>query len=188
MPQETVTADSVTINVNAVLYYKITDPQKAIIEVRNYEQATYQAAQTTVRNVIGQHNLDDVLKEREKINNNIVKILDEMTDPWGLKVDFVEMKDVEIPANMQRAMAKEAEATREKRARIIKADAENQAALKLSNAAKEIAENPMALELRRLQMISEVGQEQNTTTIVLMPSEFVSMAEAFAKKIEKQTM
>ena len=164
--QETVTSDSVTIKVNAVLYYKVENPEKAIIAVRDFRLATYQAALTALRNVIGQHILDDVLKERDKINKAIRDIVDQITDPWGLKVELIEMKDVEIPQNMQRAMAKEAEAVREKRARIIKAEGEQEASLKLKKAAQEIENNPSALELRRMQMISEVGVEHNTTILL----------------------
>jgi len=181
--QETVTRDSVTIRVNAVLYYRVSDPAKAIIQVRDYANATYQAALTTLRNVIGQHVLDDVLKERDKINSALREIVDNITDPWGLKVELVEMKDVEIPQTMQRAMAKEAEAVREKRARRIKAEAEKEASLMLSAAAHEITKNPRALELRRMQMIAEVGVEHNTTTIILLPSDFVTLAASLAAKV-----
>jgi len=139
---------------------------------------------TALRNVIGQHNLDEVLKDRDSINESIKIIVDQITGPWGLKVEFVEMKDVEIPQSMQRAMAKEAEAIREKRARIIKAEGEFEASIKLKEAASDISKNPAALELRRMQMISEVGAEQNTTTIVLMPSEFVTLAQSISKKLE----
>lgn len=181
--QETVTRDSVTIKVNAVLYYKIQDPAKAIITVKDYANATYQAALTTLRNVIGQHLLDEVLRDRDEINKALREIVDQITDPWGLKVELVEMKDVEIPQGMQRAMAKEAEAIREKRARLIKAEAEEEASQRLANAAGVIAVNPAALELRRMQMISEVGAEQNTTTIILFPSDFVSLASNLATKL-----
>ncbi|MBN2210362.1 MAG: slipin family protein [Sedimentisphaerales bacterium] len=181
--QETVTSDSVTIKVNAVLYYKISDPSKAIITVKDYPNATYQAALTTLRNVIGQHILDEVLKDRDKINKALREIVDQITDPWGLKVELVEMKDVEIPQTMQRAMAKEAEAVREKRARLIKAEAEQEASEKLTQAAGQIATHPAALELRRMQMISEVGVEQNTTTIILMPSDFVTLAKSVSAKL-----
>ena len=181
--QETVTRDSVTIKVNAVLYYMVQDPAKAIITVKDYANATYQAALTTLRNVIGQHLLDEVLRDRNEINKSLREIVDQITDPWGLKVELVEMKDVEIPQGMQRAMAKEAEAIREKRARIIKAEAEEEASQRLANAAGVIAVNPTALELRRMQMISEVGAEQNTTTIILFPSDFVSLASNLATKL-----
>jgi len=181
--QETVTRDSVTIKVNAVLYYKISDPAKAIISVKNYSRATYQAGLTTLRNVIGQHILDEVLKDRDKINMALKEIVDQITDPWGLKVELVEMKDVEIPENMQRAMAKEAEAVREKRARLIKAEAEEEASNKLTSAAEKIANYPAALELRRMQMVSEVGVEHNTTTIILMPSDIVTLARNLSDKL-----
>jgi regulator of protease activity HflC (stomatin/prohibitin superfamily) len=181
--QETVTRDSVTIKVNAVLYYRVADPAKAIITVRDFPTATYQAALTTLRNVIGQHILDEVLRDRDKINKAVREIVDQITDPWGLKVELVEMKDVEIPQTMQRAMAKEAEAVREKRSRLIKAEAEQEASLKLTDAAHNISEHPAALELRRMQMISEVGVEQNTTTIILMPSDFVTLAKDISQAV-----
>jgi regulator of protease activity HflC (stomatin/prohibitin superfamily) len=175
-PQEAITKDSVTVKVNAVLYYKITEPNKAVIEVANFEKAINQAALTTLRNIIGQNELDDLLRERDRINDTLESIIDGLSDPWGIKVEMVEIKAVEIPEGMQRAMAREAEAQREKRARLIKADAEKQAAEKLADAASQISENPSALELRRMQMISEVGAEQNTTTIILIPSDFVHLA------------
>ncbi|KKK95155.1 hypothetical protein LCGC14_2675640 [marine sediment metagenome] len=181
--QETVTGDSVTIKVNAVLYARVNDPEKAIIAVQDYSQATYQAALTTLRTVIGQHVLDEMLKDRDKISKAVQKIVDQITDPWGVKVEMVEMKDVEIPEMMQRAMAKEAEAIREKRARLIKAEAELQASEKLSLAAKGIAANPAALELRRMQMVTEVGVEHNTTTIILLPSDFVTLAKEIGNKL-----
>jgi regulator of protease activity HflC (stomatin/prohibitin superfamily) len=175
-PQETVTADSVTIRVNAVLYYRILAPEKAINKVESYEMAVYQAAMTTLRNVVGQNNLDEVLQSRDAINARLQEIVDEITEPWGIVIERVEMKDVEIPTSMQRAMAKEAEALREKRARLIKAAAEQEASVKLSEASRNISENPAALELRRLQMLTEVGAENNTTTIVMIPSELLNMA------------
>lgn len=180
-PQETVTADSVTIRVNAVLFYRILDPSKAINKVEDYQAAVYQAALTTLRNVVGQNILDDVLQNRDKINVKVQEIVDEITEPWGIVIERVEMKDVEIPTSMQRAMAKEAEAIREKRARIIKADAEQEASIKLAEASKLIAENPAALELRRLQMLTEVGAENNTTTVVMLPSDFLNMARKFSE-------
>jgi regulator of protease activity HflC (stomatin/prohibitin superfamily) len=179
--QETITKDSVTIKVNAVLWYKITDPAKAIIAVASFKDAVYQVALTSLRNIIGQHVLDEVLKERDAINGALARIVNEATSAWGIQVEMVEMKDVEIPPSMQRAMAREAEATREKRARLIKAEAEQEASVKLTDAARIIAGNPMALELRRMQMVQEVGAENNTTTIVIMPSEFVNAAGAISK-------
>lgn len=184
--QETVTMDSVTIKVNAVLWFRIFDPAKAVIAVADYFSAVYQVGLTSLRNIIGQHTLDEVLKERDKINDTLRKIVDEATDPWGIKVEMVEMKDVEIPTSMQRAMAREAEALREKRARIIKAEAELEASEKLSLASKKIMENPSALELRRLQMIAEVGAEHNTTTVILLPSDFVTLAKGITQFLDKQ--
>src|SRR5262245_54171316 len=175
--QEMITKDSVTVKVNAVLWYRVTDPAKAILEVVDFRSAVYQVALTSLRNIIGQHVLDEVLKERDKINDQLKVIVDKDTDPWGVLVEMVEMKDVEIPQGMQRAMAREAEAIREKRARIIKAEAEQEASVKLASAAQTITANPLGLELRRMQMISEVGAEQNTTTVIMMPSEFVTLAQ-----------
>lgn len=180
-PQETVTADSVTIRVNAVLYYRIIDPAKAINRVENYEIAVYQVALTTLRNVVGQNILDDVLQNRDQINTRVQEIVDEITEPWGIVIERVEMKDVEIPASMQRAMAKEAEAIREKRARIIKAAAEQEASAKLAEASQLISANPAALELRRMQMLTEIGAENNTTTVVMMPSDFINAARRLAE-------
>lgn len=182
--QETVTADSVTIKVNAVLYYRILDPAKAINRVENYQMAVYQIALTTLRNVVGQNILDDVLQNRDKINQKVQEIVDEITEPWGIVIERVEMKDVEIPGNMQRAMAKEAEAVREKRARLIKASAEQEASIKLAEASQKIVENPAALELRRLQMLSEIGAENNTTTLLMMPSDFILLAKNWAEAIK----
>jgi regulator of protease activity HflC (stomatin/prohibitin superfamily) len=184
-PQETITKDSVTIKVNAVLWYRITDPAKATLEVADFRAAVYQVALTSLRNIIGQHVLDEVLKERDQINDKLRVIVDKDTDPWGVMVEMVEMKDVEIPQGMQRAMAREAEAIREKRARIIKAEAELEASEKLAFAAEKITQNPLGLELRRMQMISEVGAEQNTTTIVMMPSEFVTLAKNAADSLAR---
>jgi len=184
-PQETITKDSVTVKVNAVLWYRITDPAKATLEVVDFGAAVYQVALTSLRNIIGQHVLDEVLKERDKINEMLRTIVDKDTEPWGVLVEMVEMKDVEIPQAMQRAMAREAEAVREKRARIIKAEAEQEASAKLAMAAGQITANPLSLELRRMQMISEVGAEQNTTTIVMMPSEFVTLAKGVSDYLSR---
>ena len=176
-PQEAVTADSVTIKINAVLYYRIIDPMKAISRVENYQMAVYQASMTTLRNIVGQHSLDDMLQGRDKINAKVQEIVDEITEPWGVEIERVELKDVEIPLSMQRAMAKEAEAAREKRARLIKAEAEQEASKLLSDAAQQMMQNPAALELRRLQMLTEIGAENNTTTLVMIPSDLVSLAK-----------
>ena len=179
--QETITKDSVTIKVNAVLWFRIVEASKAILEVVNYQQAVYQFSVTALRNIIGQHSLDEVLKGREQINQTLQSIVDATTEPWGIKIEMVEMKDVEIPESMQRAMAREAEAIREKRARIVKAEAELEASIKLTQGAKQMEASPIALELRRMQMLSEIGIDNNTTTIVLIPSEFSQAAKGIAK-------
>ncbi len=179
-PQEAVTADSVTIRINAVLYYRIIDPMKAINRVENYQMAVYQAAMTTLRNIVGQHNLDDMLKGRDKINAKLQEIVDEITEPWGVEIERVELKDVEIPSSMQRVMAMEAEAVREKRARLIKAEAEQEASNLLGQAAQEMMKNPAALELRRLQMLTEIGAENNSSTFVMIPSDILSLAKEWS--------
>ena len=184
-PQEAVTADSVTIKVNAVLYYRILDPSKAINKVENYQMAVYQGAMTTLRNVVGQNILDDVLQNRDKINHKVQEIVDEITEPWGVVIERVEIKDVEIPTSMQRAMAKEAEAVREKRARLIKAAAEQEASIKLAQASQKIVDNPAALELRRLQMLTEIGSENNTTTLIMMPSDIITLAKQWTEVMQQ---
>jgi regulator of protease activity HflC (stomatin/prohibitin superfamily) len=183
--QETITRDNVPVKVTVVIWYAVTDPVKSVIEVRDVDRAVIQVALTSLRNIIGRHTLDDVLKEQEKLGAVLRQAIDSATEPWGVKVTRVEMRNVEIPESMQRAMAQEAEALREKRARIIKAEAELEASLKLREAAGAIMENPAGLELRRMQMITEVGAEQNTTTIIMMPSEFVSAAGAIAEWTRK---
>jgi regulator of protease activity HflC (stomatin/prohibitin superfamily) len=183
--QETITRDNVPIKINAVIWQRVVDPMRAVLEVADVGNAVIQVAVTTLRSVIGQHTLDDVLKEQDAIAKVIEGSIDKVTEPWGVKVERVQTKNVEIPESMQRAMAQEAEAHREKRARLIKAEAELDAAALLRQAAETIMQSPAGLELRRMQMITEVGAEQNTMTIVMMPSEFVSMAGAvadFAKK------
>jgi regulator of protease activity HflC (stomatin/prohibitin superfamily) len=184
--QETITKDSVTIKVNAVLWFRVTNPENAVIKIANYNQAVYQFSVTALRNIIGQHHLDEVLREREQINATLQKIVDEATEPWGVKIEMVEMKDVEIPESMQRAMAREAEAIREKRARIIKAEAELESSIKLSQGAKQMESSPFSLELRRMQMLSEIGIDNNTTTVILMPSEFSNAARSFTEMVSKQ--
>jgi regulator of protease activity HflC (stomatin/prohibitin superfamily) len=179
--QETITKDNVPVKVSVVIWYSVTDPAKSVVDVRDVDGAVIQVALTSLRNIIGRHSLDDVLKEQEKLGTDMRLVIDGATEPWGVKVSRVEMRNVEIPESMQRAMAQEAEALREKRARIIKAEAELEASKKLKEAAGIIMENPAGLELRRMQMITEVGAEQNTTTIIMMPSEFVSMAGAIAE-------
>ncbi len=185
--QETMTKDNVPIKVNAVIWYRVVKPDLAVIEVQDVRNAVIQTALTTLRNAIGQHTLDDVLKEREKVGALLKERVDTVTEPWGVEIHNVEMKNVEIPESMQRAMAQEAEALREKRARIIKAEAELEAARKLREAADEIMKTPASLELRRMQMLTEVGAEQNTMTIVMMPSEFVDAADAIAQRARSET-
>lgn len=184
-PQETITRDSVTVKINAVVWYKVIDSRKAVISVEDYRRAVTQAAMTSLRNIIGQNTLDDILRERQRINDSMEKIVDATTEPWGVRIEAIEMKDVEIPPSMQRAMAQEAEAAREQRARLIKAQAELEASEKLGQAAQVILDNPMALELRRMQMISEVGAEHNSTTIIFIPSDFVNMAKSFTEQVTK---
>jgi regulator of protease activity HflC (stomatin/prohibitin superfamily) len=186
--QETITKDSVTIKVNAVLWFKIINPKDAIINVADYNKAVYQFSVTALRNIIGQHSLDEVLREREQINATLQKIVDSATEPWGIKIEMVEMKDVEIPEAMQRAMAREAEAIREKRARIVKAEAELEASIKLTQGAKEMEKSPIALELRRMQMLSEIGVDNNTTTVILMPSDFTNAAKSFTELVTKKKL
>jgi len=182
--QETITRDSVTVKVNAVLWYRVTDPEKAVLTVENFRTAVQQVALTSLRNVIGQHDLDEVLKARDQINAMVKRNVLENITPWGVTVEILEMKDVEIPQDMQRVMAMEAEAMREKRARIIKADAELEASRKLADAAQLMVGNPAALELRRMQMVSEVGAENNSTTVIMIPAEFVHIAGSISKFLE----
>jgi regulator of protease activity HflC (stomatin/prohibitin superfamily) len=185
--QETITRDSVTVRVNAVIWYRVSDPEKAVMSVENFRAAVQQLALTTLRNVIGQHDLDEVLKARDQINGILRKIVTENIAPWGVAVEMVEMKDVEIPQDMQRVMAMEAEAIREKRARIIKADAELEASRKLADAAQLMVGNPAALELRRMQMVAEVGAENNSTTVLMMPAEFVHLAGSVSSFLQGKT-
>ena len=164
-PQEVITKDNVPVRVNAVAYFRIIDPKSAIVQIENFMVATSQIAQTTLRSVLGQHVLDELLSEREKINGILQGIIDESTAPWGIKVSIVEVKDVEIPSSMQRAMARQAEAERERRAKIINSEGEYQAAERLKDAALVIAEQPMALQLRYLQTLLELGSSQATTIV-----------------------
>jgi regulator of protease activity HflC (stomatin/prohibitin superfamily) len=184
--QETITRDSVTIKVNAVLWYRIVDAAKSVIEVADAPAAVYQLALTGLRNIIGQHDLDEVLQERNKINALLRESIAGSTAAWGLEVQRFEMKDVELPEAMQQVMAMQAEAIREKRARIIKAEAELEASVKLSAAAAQITANPAALELRRMQMISEVGAENNSTTVLMIPSDFVSLSHTLNEYLQRQ--
>ena len=185
-PQETMTNDNVPVKVRAVVWYRVVNPERAIIQVSQFQDAVRQTALTSLRSVIGQHSLDELLKEQDKLSTMLGDVVDKVTEPWGVAVDRVQIKDVEIPQSMQRAMAQEAEALREKRARIIKAEAEFEAALKLTEAATRMAQTPMAIELRRMQMLTEVGAEQNTMTIVMMPSEFVGAATAMMRLADRK--
>ncbi|HUV50490.1 MAG TPA: slipin family protein [Anaerolineae bacterium] len=182
-PQDVITRDNVSVKVNAVIYFRVIDPIKAIIEVEQYSYAMSQLAQTTLRSVCGQVNLDELLSERENINEQLQTILDTHTDPWGLKVTTVELKHIDLPQEMQRSMAKQAEAERERRAKVINAEGEFQAATKLAEASKIIEGHPTALQLRYLQTMREMSAEQNTTTIFPFPIELFS---AFIKPREKE--
>jgi regulator of protease activity HflC (stomatin/prohibitin superfamily) len=168
-PQEVITKDNVPVRVNAVAYFRIVDPAAAIVQVENYMVATSQIAQTTLRSVLGQHSLDELLSEREKINAILQGIIDEATAPWGIKVSIVEVKDVEIPTGMQRAMARQAEAERERRAKVINAEGEYQASERLKDAALVIEDHPVALQLRYLQTLLELGSSQSTTIVFPAP-------------------
>ena len=180
-PQDVITRDNVSVKVNAVIYFRVMDPVKAVIEVENYMYATSQLAQTTLRSVCGQAELDELLSERENINSQLQEILDTHTDAWGIKVSTVEVKHIDLPQEMQRAMAKQAEAERERRAKVINAEGEFQAADKLAAAATIIGDHPMALQLRYLQTLREISAESNSTTVFPIPIDlfkpFLSLAE-----------
>jgi regulator of protease activity HflC (stomatin/prohibitin superfamily) len=173
-PQDVITRDNISIKVNAVVYFRVMDPNKAVVEVENYLYATSQLAQTTLRSVVGQADLDELLSQRDKINLKLQDILDKHTEPWGIKVSLVETKQVDLPENMQRAIARQAEAEREKRAKIIHAEGEYQAAEKLTQAANVISVNPTALQLRFLQTLAEIATEKNSTTIFPVPIDIIS--------------
>jgi regulator of protease activity HflC (stomatin/prohibitin superfamily) len=173
-PQEVITRDNVTLKVTAVVYFYIVDPTQAVVQVQDYFRASAQIAQTTLRNVLGQSELDEILAERKMINQKLQAIIDEQTEKWGVKVTVVEIKDVELPSSMQRAMSKQAEAEREKRAKIIHAQGEQQAAATLAQAAEVIASAPAALQLRYLQTLTEIGVEKNTTVVFPVPVDFFS--------------
>ena len=172
-PQDIITRDNVSVKVNAVVYFRVMDPRKAIVEVESYHYATSQLAQTTLRSVLGQVELDDLLSERDRLNRELQQILDHQTDPWGIKVSAVEVKHVDLPENMQRAMGRQAEAEREKRAKIIHAAGELEASAKLAQAANMIATEPVAITLRYLQTLTEIGAEKNSTIIFPLPLEML---------------
>ncbi|MFQ5857678.1 MAG: SPFH domain-containing protein [Anaerolineae bacterium] len=172
--QEAITRDNVTVKVNAVVYFRVIDPSASIVNVEDYRRATWQLAQTSLRNVIGQSELDELLAHREQVNAKLQQIIDEQTEPWGIKVSLVEVKDVELPPAMQRAMARQAEAEREKRGKIIHAEGEFQAARRLRDAAQLLQEEPAAIQLRYLQTLTEIGVEQNTTVVFPLPIDMIS--------------
>ncbi|MFQ6001237.1 MAG: slipin family protein [Anaerolineae bacterium] len=180
--QEAITNDNVTVKVNAVVFYRVIDPENVIVEVEDYRRATWQIAQTTLRSVLGQSELDELLAHRDKINLTIQQIIDEVTEPWGIKVSQVEVKDVELPPTMQRAMARQAEAEREKRAKVIHAEGEFSAAQRLSDAAHVLATEPAAIQLRYLQTLTEIGVEQNTTVIFPIPIDIFAGFTEFVRK------
>jgi regulator of protease activity HflC (stomatin/prohibitin superfamily) len=173
-PQDIITRDNVSVKVNAVVYFRVVDPLKAVVEVENYLFATSQLAQTTLRSVLGQAELDELLAERERLNEQLQNIIDHQTDPWGVKVGMVEVKHVDLPAEMQRAMARQAEAEREKRAKIIHADGEYQASKQLAEAANVISANPTTLQLRYLQTLTEIAAEKNSTIVFPLPIDLIS--------------
>ncbi|MBS1271614.1 MAG: Protein QmcA [Candidatus Marinimicrobia bacterium] len=182
-PQDIITKDNVSVTVNAVIYFRVLDPNKAVIEVEEYLYATSQLAQTTLRSILGQHELDELLSERDKINQSLQEIIDHHTDPWGIKISNVEIKHVDLPKEMQRAMARQAEAERERRAKVINAEGEYQAANRLAEAATVIGDHPMAMQLRFLQTLTEVAAENNSTTVFPVP---VDLFEPFMKKMASE--
>src|SRR5438093_9622801 len=180
-PQDVITRDNVSVKVNAVVYFRVMDPNRAIVEVENFHYATSQLAQTTLRSVLGQADLDDLLSQRDRLNQQLQHILDQRTDPWGIKVSSVEVKHVDLPPDMQRAMAKQAEAEREKRAKIIHAAGELEASEKLSQAAAVIATQPIAITLRYLQTLTEIGSEKNSTIVFPLPIERLHLLRAWSE-------
>jgi len=186
--QEAITKDNVTVKVNAVAYFRVVDPCAAIVQVEDYRRATWQIAQTSLRSVLGQSELDELLAHRDRINHKLQRIIDEQTEPWGVKVSIVEVKDVELPPGMQRAMARQAEAEREKRAKIIHAEGEYQASKTLAEAAGIIAKEPAAIQLRYLQTLTEIAVEKNSTIIFPVPIEFLrSFGQMFAHLEESKS-
>jgi regulator of protease activity HflC (stomatin/prohibitin superfamily) len=181
-PQDIITKDNVSVKVNAVVYFRVMDPARAIVDVEDFFYATSQLAQTTLRSILGQVELDDLLSEREKINHELQELLDTATDPWGVKVTNVEIKHVDLPQEMQRAMAKQAEAERERRAKVIAAEGEFQAATKLAEAADILSPNPQAIQLRYLQTLAEIATENNSTTLFPIPMDLVT---GFMKVLNK---
>lgn len=182
--QEVITRDNVTIRVNAVCYFRVLDPNKAIVDILDYINATSQIAQTTLRSVLGESELDELLSEREKINQNLQELIDKQTDPWGVKVSIVEVKDVELPEIMKRAMARQAEAERDRRGKVIAAEGELQAAVKLTQAAEIMGTHPISLQLRYLQTLVEISAEKNSTTLFPIPIDLLQPFTDLAKKFQ----
>src|SRR3954471_2472502 len=186
-PQEVITKDNVPVRVNAVAYFRIVEPKNAIVQVENFMVATSQIAQTTLRSVLGQHMLDELLSERDKINAILQSIIDEATSPWGVKVSIVEVKDVEIPSSMQRAMARQAEAERERRAKVIAAEGEYQASERLKDAAAVMAQEPITVQLRYLQTLLEIGSNNNSTIVFPIPIDLLTALSKLAQKVGDDT-
>jgi regulator of protease activity HflC (stomatin/prohibitin superfamily) len=180
--QDVISKDNVSVKVNAVIYFRVVDPQRAIIQVENFDMATSQLAQTTLRSVLGQHELDEMLAEREKLNNDIQEILDQQTDAWGIKVANVEIKHVDLDESMIRAIARQAEAERERRAKVIHAEGESQAAQKLLEAARTLAQQPQALQLRYLQTLTEIAGEKSSTIVFPLPMDLLEPLQAIVKR------
>ncbi len=183
--QEAITKDNVTVKVNAVVFFRVVDPSNAVVQVEDYKRATWNIAQTTLRNVLGQSELDDILSKREEINHRLQRIIDETTEPWGVKVSIVEVKDVELPQSMQRAMAKQAEAEREKRAKIVHAEGEFAAAKTLAEAADLMAKHPISVQLRYLQTLTEISVEKNSTIIFPVPVNLLESLGEWAERMKK---
>ncbi|MFL6292338.1 MAG: slipin family protein [Thermoanaerobaculia bacterium] len=181
-PQDIITRDNVSVKVNAVVYFRVVEPARAIVEVENYLYATSQLAQTTLRSVLGQADMDELLSEREKLNDQLQAIIDHQTDPWGIKVSLVEVKHIDLPQEMQRALARQAEAERERRAKVINAEGEFQAAQRLADASQIIEQHPVALQLRYLQTLSEVAAENNSTTLFPVPIDLITQFLSAARK------
>ena len=181
--QEAITKDNITVKVNAVVYFRVIDPSASVVNVEDYRRATWNIAQTTLRNVLGQSELDELLQHRESINAKLQQIIDEATEPWGVKVSIVEVKDVELPQTMQRAMARQAEAEREKRAKIIHAEGEFQAAVQLRNAARTMSDEPIAIQLRYLQTLTEIAVEKNSTIIFPVPIDLLTIVRSMVDSL-----
>lgn len=187
-PQDIITRDNVSIKVNAVLYFRVVYPDKAVVNIENYLYATNQIAQTTLRSILGQSELDDLLAERDKINLQLQQIIDEHTEPWGIKVSAVEVKQIDLPLEMQRAMAKQAQAERERRAKVINADGEFQAATKLADAAEQISKQPIALQLRFLQTLADIATEKNSTILFPIPIDLLTPFMNNAKNLSEENL